>query len=542
MTLYLLMAFVVVVGAMPLYAGAYRWHVLPDRVYMSLLRQKPSWLAEQERQRLEKKEKDELRKRLWEVAKVSNALSRKLAESMSMLGVRYIPRSWEQKGRKRYKKIAVTHTMIGLDYVVFRITLPDRIAPHDVLSDEFVFDLRLLMGRPDMTINATPYDGLFVHIPLKGSTAGVPDLFLWESAHTNSHAMGLIPKGNNYIPIGIGANRLFYYADLVTDPHLLIAGTTGGGKSNMLNGIVCSLVRNNTPAELQLVLLDMKRVELWPYRGLPHLWEKQPKIVTDFDQVLPTLALIRSEMEHRYNTLASHDLRNAQAWNEKNPNSAMPRIIVIFDEMADIMKDSKYGSEVTAILERLAAMTRAVDINFILCTQRPSVDVITGLIKANVSTRLAFAVPSDADSRTIIDNGAARGLSPKGRGVFLHKGYQILVQTPLIMDDQITKTIKAVVKAKSNLPTLTHGKLFELMAKKKRTLGELWQEVSSFKDVSPKMLDDMFLNWHYVPMVQAPVVPVGPKKYVLWAGELLDVTGKELPSTSEEVEILKELS
>lgn len=542
--IYFYMVLVVLFGAIPAYMGAYRWYILPKREYMQLLALKPSWLQQQAQLQLEKKERGELRKRMFDVATVSNSLSRKLVESMSVLGIRYVPRSWEQKGnKKRYKKISVTHTMLGLDYVVFRISLPDRIAPHDILNDEFIFDLRILMGRPDLEIQADPYEGIFVKIPLRGSMAGVPDLFLWDTPNTNSNAINLLPVGNNYLPIGIGTNRIFYFVDLVTDPHVLIAGTTGGGKSNMLNGIICSLIKNNTPDNLQLVLLDMKRVELWPYRSIPHLWEKQKRIITDFDHVLPVLNSIRSEMEQRYNTLASHDLRNAQAWNEKNPHSIMPRIIVVFDEMADIMKDSKYGNEVTAILERLAAMTRAVDINFILCTQRPSVDVITGLIKANVSTRLAFAVPSDADSRTIIDNGSARGLAPKGRGVFLSKGIQYLVQTPLITDDQINKTIKSVVKAKKHQPGLTPVKLFEEMARPGLAggLGDLWKRLEGYKDVNPQKVNDLLLQWHYVPPLQAPTLNVGHKKYILWAGKVLDVTGKELPTSAEEVEIMKEL-
>lgn len=517
------------------------WVVVPGREYKAALQQTTRYQKESAKKAIEERERKELRERRIEIAKLSRPLRRKIIDSYSELGVRYFPRSWERKGRERYKKVEIKHTIIGDDYVVFRVDkLPDKTRPGDILKEEMLSDLRLKVGRPDMTMEPTDYDGIFIKVPLKGSSAGIPNLYHWKKSGSTVTAIEQLPKGNNYLPVGIGLNRKFYYIDLRKQPHVLVAGSTGGGKSNILNCLICSLLVNNTPEDLRIAMIDMKRVELFPYRRVPHLWKP---IVTDYERVEPLLIDVRTEMENRYSLLSEHDLRNASSWNEKFPDRFMPRLVVVFDEMADVMLDRKFGGEITAILERLAAMTRAVDINFVFCTQRPSVKIITGLIKANVTTRIAFNCASNTDSMVIIDRGDAYGLSPVGRAVYQESGHLWQVQTPWIQDDQITATIAAVVADENNQPEITESRLLTVMAHESyETPQELWKRIKHERGATPEFLHHTLSKWQYIPELQKPVVtmPDG-KEFLLWNWKLLERPPDYLPDTAEEMHILQEL-
>lgn len=203
-------------------------------------------------------------------------------------------------------------------------------------------------------------------------------------------------------------------SDLVKMPHLLIAGATGMGKSVFLNSILIGLLYQNSPNDLRLILVDPKRVEFTAYNDIPHLLAP---VIVDPHKTINSLRWLVSEMERRYKIFADHKVRFISAFNKANPDSKMPHIVLIIDEMADLMAVS--AREVEAYVCRLAQMSRAVGIHLILATQRPSVDVITGLIKANFPSRLAFAVTSGTDSRTIIDTVGAEKLLGNGDMLFL---------------------------------------------------------------------------------------------------------------------------
>jgi S-DNA-T family DNA segregation ATPase FtsK/SpoIIIE len=199
-------------------------------------------------------------------------------------------------------------------------------------------------------------------------------------------------------------------------PHALIAGATGSGKSVAINTIILSLLMNNSPDELRMILVDPKRVELTGYNGLPHLLTP---VITEPKDTVTALKRMVEEMERRYKLLASVGKRNIEQYNAE-PNLAegkLPFIVVIIDELADLMMAS--AREVESKIVRLAQMARAVGIHLIVATQRPSVDVITGLIKANIPTRIAFAVTSQVDSRTIIDSPGAEKLLGYGDMLYL---------------------------------------------------------------------------------------------------------------------------
>jgi len=197
--------------------------------------------------------------------------------------------------------------------------------------------------------------------------------------------------------------------DLAEMPHLLIAGATGSGKSVMINTLLTSLLYKNTPSDLRLILVDPKQVELTPYNDIPHLLTP---VITSPEQTLSALKWAVAEMERRYKVLADAGTRNIVGYNKKSDGEEMPYIVVVIDELADLMMAA--ARDVEALIVRIAQKARAVGIHLVLATQRPSVDVITGLIKANIPARIAFTVTSQIDSRTIIDGGGAEKLLGKG--------------------------------------------------------------------------------------------------------------------------------
>lgn len=221
-------------------------------------------------------------------------------------------------------------------------------------------------------------------------------------------------KGNLYLALGKDVAGSALMANLATMPHLLIAGSTGSGKSVCVNNIILSLIYQNSPDELKFILIDPKRVELSCYNGIPHLLTP---VINETDKTINALRWVVKEMQERYKLLQAASKRNIDAYNKSVIVNRLPYIVVIVDEFAALM--SLAAKEVEAAVVSLAQMARAVGIHLVLATQRPSVDVITGLIKANITSRIAFAVASSMDSRTIIDTSGAEKLLGKGDMLFM---------------------------------------------------------------------------------------------------------------------------
>lgn len=231
-------------------------------------------------------------------------------------------------------------------------------------------------------------------------------------------------------------------ADLARMPHLLIAGSTGSGKSVCITSIAACLAMNNTPEELRMVMIDSKMVELIRFNGLPHLYGK---VETNLDRILGVLRWVVVEMEHRYRLLEAMHARDLTSYNKKVSRSAdgepLPRIVVLIDELADLMMSAPDQTEHNLV--RLAQMARATGIHLVVATQRPSTDVVTGLIKANFPARLAFAVASGIDSRVILDYTGAESLLGRGDMLFLNPevGTPVRAQGVLITDMEIERII-----------------------------------------------------------------------------------------------------
>lgn len=202
-------------------------------------------------------------------------------------------------------------------------------------------------------------------------------------------------------------------ADLAKMPHLLVAGQTNSGKSVMINTILTSLLYRNSPSDLKLILVDPKHVELTPYNDVPHLLTE---VITEPEKCISALKWAVAEMERRYRTMAEARCRNIEEYNNQKKEEGMPFIVIVIDELADLMMMA--ARDVEALIVRIAQKARAVGIHLVVATQRPSVDVITGLIKANVPARIAFTVNSQVDSRTIIDMMGAEKLLGMGDMLF----------------------------------------------------------------------------------------------------------------------------
>lgn len=229
-------------------------------------------------------------------------------------------------------------------------------------------------------------------------------------------------ENSYYLPLAFGKDISGkpYVTDLAVMPHLLIAGTTGSGKSVCINVVITSLIYRLHPKELKFIFIDPKMLELTVYKGIPYLGEK---VVTNPKQAERVLNDVVSEMENRYKKLASAAVRSIVDYNKKQTSAddRLPYIVIIIDELADLMM-STHSSRVELLITRLAQMARAVGIHLILATQRPSVDVITGLIKANFPSRVAFQVATKTDSRTILDGNGAERLLGAGDMLFLKAG------------------------------------------------------------------------------------------------------------------------
>lgn len=227
-----------------------------------------------------------------------------------------------------------------------------------------------------------------------------------------------------------------FVVDLRRMPHLLIAGATGSGKSVCINSIIINLLYQNSPSQLRMLLVDPKRVEFTEYNGIAHLLTP---VVTEVDKTVSALKWVVAEMERRFKLLAESSARNIEVYNENPTEGKLPYIVVVIDELADLMAQA--ANEVEGSIVRIAQMARAVGIHLIVATQRPSVDVITGVIKANIPTRIAFAVASNTDSRTILDQGGAEKLL--GRGDMLYASSDLAqakrAQSVFVTDKEIAK-------------------------------------------------------------------------------------------------------
>ena len=325
----------------------------------------------------------------------------------------------DETGQPRTKEVEVSRTRIRVN----RITALQN-------------DLALALAAPALRIEAPVPGKSVIGIEVPNATTSIVTLrsVLEASVFTEAAARQQLP-----IALGSGVSGVSAVTDLAEMPHLLIAGATGSGKSVCLNAIIACLLMNYSPEQLRLVLVDPKRVELTAFADVPHLAFSD--IVVDMDKVVGTLQAVIHEMESRYRAFAKIGVRNLQGYNARNEGRPLPYWVVVIDELADLMLAAPY--QVEHQLVRLAQLARATGIHLVVATQRPSVDVVTGLIKANFPTRVAFAVASQVDSRTVLDSGGAEKLLGRGDMLYQPKDQQkpTRLQGVYVSDEEIAAVV-----------------------------------------------------------------------------------------------------
>lgn len=307
-------------------------------------------------------------------------------------------------------------------------------------------DLALALAAKDIRIEAPIPGKSAVGIEVPNSEVSMVTLREVLDSKANNH-----PEEKLLIGLGRDITGEAVLARLNKMPHLLVAGATGSGKSVCINGIIVSILMRAKPHEVKLMMIDPKMVELNVYNGVPHLLTP---VVTDPKKASQALKKVVSEMERRYELFAHSGTRNIEGYNEyirqhndqsEAKQSELPYIVVIVDELADLMMVA--SSDVEDAIMRLAQMARAAGIHLIIATQRPSVDVITGVIKANIPSRIAFAVSSQTDSRTILDGGGAEKLLGRGDMLFIPIGASkpVRVQGAFLSDDEVERVVEYVI-------------------------------------------------------------------------------------------------
>ena len=289
----------------------------------------------------------------------------------------------------------------------------------------------------DIARNTSSESARIATIPGR-STVGIE---LPNSTRENVY-LGEILSNNDFVkkdiklPIALGKNisGIPVIGDLASMPHLLIAGTTGSGKSVCINTIILSLLYRHTPDKCKFILIDPKMLELSTYEGIPHLL---CPVITEAKKAASVLGWVVKEMENRYKLMTKEGVRNIDGYNAKHSLS-MPYIVVVVDEMSDLMLVA--GKEIENYIQKLSQMARAAGIHIIMATQRPSVDVITGTIKANFPTRISFQVTSKIDSRTILGEQGAEQLLGKGDMLYMSSANRIVrIHAPFVSDNEIEK-------------------------------------------------------------------------------------------------------
>lgn len=314
----------------------------------------------------------------------------------------------------------------SLNFMKFRMSVMDD-EDFPILSD-YVEEFANSLGVPAVRC----YDLDILEVPYDQKLRKIPNFSALDLKKLKSSSMKLP------ILLGMESETSYLARDLTKFPHLLIGGMTGSGKSNCINSMVLSLLLNFKPDELKLILINPKVMELSIYSDLPHLLYP---VITDKRYVNPALTWCVDEMERRYKLLSENRVRNITQYNNKvELSDKLPYIVVVVDEFADML--SSHKKQFQELVCRLCQKARATGIHLIMATQLPTPDIITGIIKANIPSRIAFTVTTKLESRTILDNEGAEYLIGQGDFLFLSCNTNVRLQTPLVKDEDIEKIVK----------------------------------------------------------------------------------------------------
>ena len=381
-----------------------------------------------------------------------------IIRDLPSLDLLYISKSKPTAGDIKANAQTIKETLFnfGIDVTMGEVRIGPTVAQYALKPAKGVKLTRITALNNDLALSLASHP-IRIEAPIPGkSLVGV------EVPNQTKAIVGLraileskefkVRKSNLTISLGKDVSGKPWVYDITKMPHLLVAGATNSGKSVCLNAVIVSLLYQNNPDDLRFIMVDPKRVELPVYNGIPHLLTP---VITEVDKTINALKWCLNEMDRRFDVLARSKKRNIQAYNSSN-GEKMPYLVFVIDELADLMVVAARDVE-TAVI-RLAQMARAVGIHLVLATQRPSVDVITGLIKANMPARIAFSVASSVDSRTILDALGAEKLLGSGDMLFsapeLSKPKRI--QGAYVSDQEIKRIIR-YIKEKSGEPNYVEG-------------------------------------------------------------------------------------
>jgi DNA segregation ATPase FtsK/SpoIIIE, S-DNA-T family len=383
-----------------------------------------------------------------------------VAYELPPLNLLKLPKKTDQSGEYELihanaAKLERTFQSFGVKARVTQVHLGPAVTKYEVHPDVGVKVSKIVSLSDDLAL-ALAAKGIRIEAPIPGKSAigiEVPntEVAMVSLREVLEATQNEKPESKLLIGLGRDITGEAVLAELNKMPHLLVAGATGSGKSVCINGIITSILMRAKPHEVKLMMIDPKMVELNVYNGVPHLLAP---VVTDAKKASQALKKVVSEMERRYELFSHSGTRNIEGYNDhiKRYNSEenekqplLPYIVVIVDELADLMMVA--SSDVEDSITRLAQMARAAGIHLIIATQRPSVDVITGVIKANIPSRIAFAVSSATDSRTILDMGGAEKLLGRGDMLFLPVGESkpVRVQGAFLSDIEVEDTVNFVI-------------------------------------------------------------------------------------------------
>jgi hypothetical protein len=498
---------------------------------------------QQELKRIQKLEARDLKRDQRNVRNAAHKIRRRLEDSLTAQKMVWV---YERQGAKRkMSRVKVRTILYSLDEVWLRIDdKPWGVTWNRLLKDEVLEDIRIDVGRKDAKWVIDEQVGVFLRTFLRSSISGIPKIYYWHKKDSTQTALANTPDKKPFaIPIGIGENRHHHWLDLDghAGPHLIVGGSTGGGKSVFLNQVICTLLAKNSPSEMKLVLFDLKRVELWQYRSLPHLWSD---IILQTEDVIYALEKAEAELERRTSLFQNRSVRSIDVWNETQPKK-LPHIVLIFDEFASVA-ESPDGKKAIAKLVSLARLGRFAGFKIIFCTQRPSVEVIKGPIQSNVTTRVAFRT-NNTGSQVILGSWEASQLpSVDGRCIYKSGAEVHEVQAPYITDGQIERVVSNATKEKKARESLTEDVFrYALQNYKGKCTNKIIKEGFDGKIPHAK-IETIISSSFYDPAKQEPVFIIDNQRHILHQvrdggrgkkpSYVIPLNGHDLPTKSQEIQ------
>lgn len=397
----------------------------------------------------------ELRKKMAQEVAIH---AQTLIQTWSRLGYRH---QYTFRGRTRTHHIRFESAVVTPDNIQYKIytgrlglfggyvdTMPYGVSVKALLEPDVLIDLSVACHR-QVTAHISKTNGAWVIVNRLGTIDGLLDLVFYRQV------MPHYPEADRaFIPlcVGVAEGRQVHWVQLAKHPHLLIGGTTGNGKSNFINSVICTLISTYSPDELRLVLVDLKEgIEFADYDGIPHLLTDKVEEVGQFAEVLSQLEALRKERSEKLRSLMARDIYEYNA----RADDPLPLIVIIIDEFASIQSDRQQAKVIQNYIMQLTAKGRAVGMHIILCTQNPSVDILPGASKSNMPLRLAFAMPTTSASTTILGVGDAARLAPvKGRALVMLGSEMWQVQTPKMTHEDIERALNIARSHESKPITL----------------------------------------------------------------------------------------